>query len=87
MAVASLVLGLVGLVTFVALAIPPTLAVIFGGVALGQIADPKRHQAGRGMAIWGISLGAVEIVAFLVLVGLSASGVIHDTRSTPGPTF
>jgi hypothetical protein len=83
LAIASLVLGLVGILTFLFLAIPPTLAVIFGGVALGQIDDPRRHQAGRGLAIAGIALGAVGIVAFLVFVGLAASGVIHDDTAKP----
>ncbi len=66
MAVASLVLGLVGIILFVLFAIPSLLAVIFGIVALRQIAASGGAQGGRGMAIAGVVLGAVEIVLFVV---------------------
>ena len=81
MAVASLVLGIVGIPFFWLIAIPSTLAVIFGGVGIGQIDRPERHQSGRAMAIWGIALGVVGIVGFLVLVILAANGVIKDPNT------
>src|SRR5437763_17179651 len=81
MSVAALVLGIVGLPMFWAFAVPSTLAVIFGSVGLGQIAQPSRHQTGRGLAIWGIALGIVGIVGFLVFILLAAAGVIHDNNS------
>lgn len=71
MAVASMVLGIVGLVLMLALpvlAILGLLAVIFGHVALDQI---KKNPAtdGRGLAIAGLATGYVGlgIVALLVI--------------------
>ncbi len=59
-AVASLVLGILGLPCFM-LVIPQILAVVFGIVALTQHAR-SRTTAGRGMAITGIVLGVVGLV-------------------------
>ncbi|MEO6123708.1 MAG: DUF4190 domain-containing protein [Ilumatobacteraceae bacterium] len=70
MAVASMVLGIVGIFLFCFYAIPSILAVIFGGVALGQIKkDPK--YTGRGMAISGLVTGlvGVALLAFLLAAG------------------
>jgi uncharacterized membrane protein YidH (DUF202 family) len=66
MAVASMVLGIVGIPMF-CVWIPSILAVIFGGVALGQL---KRNptQGGRGMAIAGLVLGLVVFVGLVLLV-------------------
>ena len=76
MAVAALVLGIVGVPLFWAFAVPSTLAVIFGGVGLGQLGDPGRRQSGRALAVWGIALGVVGIVGFLVFIALAVAGVI-----------
>jgi hypothetical protein len=74
MAVASLVLGLVGL-PLCFLFVPSILAVIFGIVGLNQIKnDPM--QTGRGLAIAGLILGAVMLV--LVVLAL----VFGDTEFT-----
>jgi hypothetical protein len=65
MATASLVLGLVGLVTCT-LFIPSILAVIFGIVGVqraGQLGG-----VGRGKAIWGLSLGGFVLVVVLLYV-------------------
>jgi len=59
-AVASLVLGILGLPCFM-LVIPQILAVVFGFVALNQHAR-RRTSAGRGMAIAGIALGLIGLV-------------------------
>jgi hypothetical protein len=68
LAVASLVLGIVWLYW-----IGSILALIFGYIAKGQIADSQGRQTGRGMAIAGIVLGyvgigflALGIIAFLL---------------------
>ena len=68
LAVASLVLGIVWLYW-----IGSILALIFGYIAKGQIADSQGRQSGRGMAIAGIVLGyvgigflALGIIAFLL---------------------
>lgn len=52
LAVTSLVLGLIPCTC-----IPSVLAVIFGHIALGQIASQPDVYKGRGMALWGTGLG------------------------------
>jgi len=62
MAVAALVLSLVGLIPcFWVVQVPGLLGVVFGAVGLGQTKDDK--QRGRGMAIAGIVIGIVLVVA------------------------
>src|SRR4030043_388958 len=69
MAVASLVLGLVGL--FV---IPPSsiLAIIFGAVAMNQT-NKNPNLKGKGMALAGLVLGIVAIVFWVILIVILAS--------------
>ena len=69
MAVASLVLGLVGL--FV---IPPSsiLAIIFGAVAMSQT-NKNPNLKGKGMAVAGLVLGIAAIVFWVILIVLLAS--------------
>jgi hypothetical protein len=59
-AIASLVLGLVGLL----IPLLGVLAIIFGGVALNQMKYGTGE--GKGMAIWGIVLGIVEIAGCII---------------------
>ncbi len=66
MAIASLVLGIVG-VTCCCLVIPGPLAVILGWMGIKQI-DRDPSFKGRGMAIAGIVLGAVATVLFVLLI-------------------
>ena len=65
-AVASLVLGILGIpcsMTFIV----PLLAMIFGGVALAQIQKrPADSQSGRGLAIAGLICGGVGLAIFAV---------------------
>ena len=63
-AVAALVLGLFCWCG----SIPGILAVIFGYVALGQIARSEGRQKGRGFAIAGIVLGWIAVA---VLAGVA----------------
>jgi hypothetical protein len=63
MAVASLVLGIVGVVTCF-LILPSLLAVIFGAVALNQIKKEPTLFTGRGLAVAGLVLGIVMLVVF-----------------------
>lgn len=60
-AVASMVLGILGLFGITAL-----LAVVFGHLALAQIKSAKGWQRGTGMALAGVILGWA-FIAFLVL--------------------
>ena len=66
MAIAALVLGILGLVFFALFAIPPVLALIFGLVARGQIAASQGTQDGGGLAVAGIVLGSVGVVFFII---------------------
>jgi len=67
-----MVLGIVSLFCFGLLLIPPLLAVIFGHVAMDQIARSAGTQKGRGFAITGLVLGWILLVpvAILALVWL-----------------
>lgn len=64
LALASLICGILGLVTCMLL--PGIPAVICGHLALKQMADPALRVGGRGLAIAGLILGYFSI---LVLVG------------------
>src|SRR3954468_3417579 len=69
MAVAAMVLGIVGMFTFPLLMIPNILAVVFGFVGRSQIdRAPAHSMGGRGMAIAGIVLGFVGIALFALIV-------------------
>jgi hypothetical protein len=68
LAIASLVLGIVGLVFFVFLMIPPILALIFGLVSHGQIRRSGGAQTGSGMAVAGIVMGIIGILLFVLLI-------------------
>ena len=73
LAVASLVLGIVGMFLFVFFMVVPILALVFGLVATGQIR--REGHAGAGMATAGIVLGSIGIALFLLLV--STGGYWH----------
>ncbi len=68
MAVASLVLGILGVLTafFLLGGLLGLVAVILGFVALGKI--KKGEADGRGLAIGGIVTGAIALVLTLILV-------------------
>jgi hypothetical protein len=62
MAVASLVLGIVGILLFLWV-IPSILAIIFGAIGVGQ----SSMRGGRTMALWGLWLGIAGPVLFIVV--------------------
>jgi hypothetical protein len=67
LAIASLVLGILGVVTCgYTFFIAPILAVVLGVVARKQIAE--RGQAGDGMAKAGLALGIVGLVISVLLI-------------------
>jgi hypothetical protein len=69
MAVAALVVGLIGLVLFgVVMGI---LAIIFGALGIGKA--NKIGGKGKGMAIAGLILGVVDILVFIVLMAVAFS--------------
>jgi hypothetical protein len=61
MAVASMVLGILGMVGMIWI-VSPILALVFGYISKGQIDRSGGAQEGRGYAIAGIVLGWVGIV-------------------------
>src|SRR6187402_2648796 len=61
MSIASLVLGIVGLIFGFFYVVPPVLATIFGGVAIYKIGRSQTPVGGKGMAIAGLVMGIVGI--------------------------
>jgi hypothetical protein len=77
MALASFILGLVGVVLCFFL-IPSLLAVIFGFVGLSAIRRDAPRVTGRKLAIWGIVLGGIGLIAFAVFMVLGLTGALDD---------
>ena len=75
MSIAALVCGLTGFLC----GITAILAIIFGFIGLSQ--TKQRGQNGRGMAIAGIILGALWVVAVIVLVA-HGTFTASDTASS-----
>jgi hypothetical protein len=67
-AVASLVLGIVGIPGF-CLVVPPILAVIFGILAMRSTNTATGQTSGHGLAVAGIVLGTIGVLAAVVLWG------------------
>jgi hypothetical protein len=63
-AIASMVLGIVGLIGYAWWAILPILAVVFGHIARSQA---RRGHGGGGMAIAGLVTGYIGILLFVRL--------------------
>ncbi|MGH3744175.1 MAG: DUF4190 domain-containing protein [Mycobacteriales bacterium] len=70
--VASLVLGVIGLVTsfFVLGIVPGVLAIVFGSLGRGRA--KRREASNGGMAIAGIVLGVLAVIAGIVFIGVYA---------------
>jgi hypothetical protein len=82
MAIASLVCSLLGWLCVIG----PILGLVFGFIALNQI--KRTGQGGRGLALAGIIIGVLVIVAGIVLVFLGAifgsSDKDHYSRTDSG---
>lgn len=77
MAVASLVLGIVGLLISL-FGVLPILAIVFGAVGRRQI--DQGGGRGRGMATAGLILGVIGLILFvvvLVVVGIHPTSFGH----------
>ena len=79
LAVASLVLGIVS-IPLCFLFLPALLAVVFGGIGLGQIAS-NPGQAGRGQAIAGLVLGGVSLALVLLVILVADSATFEFNTS------
>lgn len=78
LAVASMVLGIVGLVSvFCTFGVPALLAVILGHVALTDI--KKTGRSGRGMAVTGLTTGYIALTPALFFLASAITG----TSTTP----
>jgi hypothetical protein len=76
LAIASLVCGIMGLVT--CLFLPGIPAVICGHMALSRMAEPNVRLAGRGMAIAGLIMGYLSILIAVGFVLVVIIGVIAE---------
>lgn len=76
LAIASLVLGIVGMLCGL---LPGIGAIICGHIALKQIADPANRLAGRGMAIAGLVLGYISLVVLVFWVLIMVLGVAAES--------
>ena len=66
MAVASMVLGIVGILTVcLAFGVPAVLAIIFGHLSISETS--RKGKGGIGMAITGLVLGYVAVVPAVLL--------------------
>jgi hypothetical protein len=81
MAVASLVLGLLGLFPFWFLG--SILAIVFGHVALRQIQQSQGRLTGRGMALAGLIMGYTAVIVIVVSAILVAGMVILTILTSP----
>jgi hypothetical protein len=67
LAITSLVLGLVGVLTFFFYGVVPILAIVFGAVANSR--SKKENGRRSGMATAGIVLGTVELILLAMAIG------------------
>jgi hypothetical protein len=89
MAVASLVLGITGLIPFFYL-VPAILAIIFGAVSIGQINHSNGAYRGKGMAVAGLVLGIVSIafwVLIIIWVGISTFWFSETSNGIGGSIY
>ena len=73
LAVASLILGVVG---WVPCGVGSILAIVFGAIARGQIRASQGRETGDGMALAGIILGCVGlalVVGFIIISAVAGS--------------
>jgi len=68
-AVASLVLGIVSVAGGCVFVVPPILALVFGGIALRTTNQATGQTSGSGLAITGLILGSIGLVASFVVWG------------------
>jgi hypothetical protein len=75
-AIASMVLGILALVTYYGAFVFGVLAIIFGAIALKRIRENPEFK-GRGMAIAGIVCGIVALAAMLIVFSLASALVFR----------
>jgi hypothetical protein len=85
-AVASLVLGIVGVLGgWCMLGLPCLIAVVLGHVAMSE--TKSGGKSGRGMAVAGLVLGYLFLAPMAIFtIMLFAGGVLGAVTSNPSPT-
>ena len=83
MAIASLVLGILGFICFVG-AISAIVAIILGIGARRKIRESDGTEKGEGMALAGIILGAVFLVLQIGFFALAVTGSSNNNNSNNG---
>lgn len=87
LAIASLVLGLVGLVvSWFTFGIPSLIALIFGIVAITQTGTGPGRRAGRGMAVAGTILGGVILALGVWVSAALVYGIGSAVNEAAKPT-
>jgi hypothetical protein len=81
MALASFILGLVGVVTCF-LFVPSILAIIFGFVGLATIRREAPALTGRKFAIWGIVLGFLGLAIIGGVFAADSAGLLDDDEAS-----
>ncbi len=86
LAIASLILGIAGIVLCVIGFLPGIAAIVLGIVALARISADKAGLAGSGMAIAGIVMGGVSflLVPFISIVAAIAIPALLQSRVAAG---
>jgi nitrogen fixation-related uncharacterized protein len=77
LAVAAMVLGIVGVPLFMLL-VPALLALVFGVVSLRQVRESAGRVTGRGMAVTGIVLGTLSLAGGGLFWWAGATGRLDD---------
>lgn len=78
LAIASLVCGIIGMMTCFGLGILGIPAVICGHMAMHQIANSRNMVAGRGMAITGLICGYLSLLILLCFVGMMIFAMVNS---------
>ena len=73
-AIASLVSGIVGLVTLI-LVIPGILAIVFGHIARGEIRRSQGRLKGDGIALSGLIMGYITVAGWPVILIIAAIAI------------
>jgi hypothetical protein len=77
-AIVSLAFGVLG---FVIWGLGAVLAIVLGHRALGQIARSEQRERGRGLAMAGLALGYLQLVAAVVALVILALGGFTDDEN------
>jgi len=81
LAIASLVIGLIGLVSFGLFGVGAMIGLVLGGVAIWKATKQPSEYGGRGIAVGGVVVNAVNGAMAVVLAVMIVAG--HSTPTPP----